>query len=90
MDVGFFIKWYCVVEILSGGMKRKFLVVMVFVVGLRIVILDEFIVGVDFYVWRVIWDLLIKYKKGDYRCRLICFLICYLFIMLKVIVILLL
>lgn len=64
MDVGLFKKCYCVVEILSGGMKRKLFVVMVFVVGLRIIILDEFIVGVDFYVRRVIWDFLIKYKRG--------------------------
>lgn len=70
MDVGLFIKCYCVVEILSGGMKRKFFVVMVFVVGLRIVILDEFIVGVDFYVRRVIWDFFIKYKKGELICVL--------------------
>lgn len=45
-------------------MKWKFFVVMVFVVGFKVVILDEFIVGVDLYVWWGIWDLFFYYKIG--------------------------
>ena len=84
MDVGLPTKRHCAVETLSGGMKRKLSVAMAFAAGSRTVILDEPTAGVDPYARRAIWDLLIKYKKGDHRCRLTCFLTCHLFTMLKV------
>ena len=54
----------CVVDCLSGGMKRKLSVAIAFVAGSRTVILDEPTAGVDPYARRQIWDLLMKYKPG--------------------------
>ena len=72
MDVGLPTKRHCAVETLSGGMKRKLSVAMAFAAGSRTVILDEPTAGVDPYARRAIWDLLIKYKRGEriifYRC----------------------
>ena len=65
MDVGLPTKRHCAVETLSGGMKRKLSVAMAFAAGSRTVILDEPTAGVDPYARRAIWDLLIKYKKGE-------------------------
>lgn len=45
-------------------MKRKLFVAIVFVGYVKIVILDELIVGVDLYFRRFIWELLFKYKEG--------------------------
>ena len=68
MDVGLPTKRHCAVETLSGGMKRKLSVAMAFAAGSRTVILDEPTAGVDPYARRAIWDLLIKYKKGELTC----------------------
>lgn len=65
MDVGLPAKRRCAVETLSGGMKRKLSVAMAFAGDARTVILDEPTAGVDPYARRAIWDLLIKYKKGN-------------------------
>lgn len=53
------------VDHLSGGMKRKLSVAIAFVGGSRTIILDEPTAGVDPFSRRAIWDLLIKYKKGQ-------------------------
>lgn len=50
----------------AGGMQRKLSVAMAFVGGSRVVFLDEPTSGVDPYSRRSIWDLLLKYKKGNY------------------------
>ena len=71
MDVGLPTKRHCAVETLSGGMKRKLSVAMAFAAGSRTVILDEPTAGVDPYARRAIWDLLIKYKKGEPTCAAI-------------------
>ncbi len=64
-DMGLPGKRHCVVDCLSGGMKRKLSVAIAFVAGSRTVILDEPTAGVDPYARRQIWDLLIKYKPGE-------------------------
>ena len=51
---------------LTGGMKRKLSVAIAFVGGSRTVILDEPTAGVDPYARRAIWELLLKFKKGEY------------------------
>ena len=51
---------------LSGGMRRKLSVAIAFVGESKTVILDEPTSGVDPYSRRAIWDLLVKYKKGNY------------------------
>ena len=63
-DIGLPGKRDCVVDCLSGGMKRKLSVAIAFVAGSRTVILDEPTAGVDPYARRQIWDLLMKYKPG--------------------------
>ena len=50
---------------LSGGMRRKLSVAVAFVGESKTVILDEPTSGVDPYSRRAIWDLLVKYKKGN-------------------------
>ena len=50
---------------LSGGMRRKLSVAIAFVGESKTVILDEPTSGVDPYSRRAIWDLLVKYKKGN-------------------------
>lgn len=50
---------------LLGGMQRKLSVAIAFVGGSKIVILDEPTAGVDPYARRGIWELLLKYKKGE-------------------------
>ncbi len=65
VDMGLPGKRHCVVDCLSGGMKRKLSVAIAFVAGSRTVILDEPTAGVDPYARRQIWDLLIKYKPGS-------------------------
>ena len=52
---------------LSGGMKRKLSVAMAFISQSKTVILDEPTSGVDPYSRRSIWDLILKYKKGNDR-----------------------
>ena len=54
---------------LSGGMRRKLSVAIAFVGKSKTVILDEPTSGVDPYSRRAIWDLLVKYKKGNYSLR---------------------
>jgi len=58
-------------------MKRKMSVALAFAAGSRVVILDEPTAGVDPYSRKSIWDLLLKYKKGQLcgfvflsRCKL--------------------
>lgn len=48
-----------------GGMQRKLSVAIAFVGGSKVVILDEPTAGVDPYSRRGIWDLLLKYRKGQ-------------------------
>ncbi|KAM8934426.1 ATP-binding cassette sub-family A member 2 isoform 1-T1 [Pelodytes ibericus] len=57
-------KRHCLVQTLSGGMKRKLSVAIAFVGGSRAIILDEPTAGVDPYARRAIWDLILKYKQG--------------------------
>ncbi|KAM4020093.1 ATP-binding cassette sub-family A member 2 [Anomaloglossus baeobatrachus] len=57
-------KRHCLVQTLSGGMKRKLSVAIAFVGGSKAVILDEPTAGVDPYARRAIWDLILKYKQG--------------------------
>lgn len=49
---------------LSGGMKRKLSVVMSFIGGSKVVILDEPTAGMDPSARRATWDLLLKYRRG--------------------------
>lgn len=58
-------KCHFLVQMLSGGMKRKLSVAIAFVGGSRAVILDEPTAGVDPYARRAIWDLILKYKQGE-------------------------
>lgn len=51
---------------LSGGMQRKLSVALAFVGGSKVVILDEPTAGVDPYARRGIWDLLLKYRQGEF------------------------
>lgn len=60
-------KRHSLVQTLSGGMKRKLSVAIAFVGGSRAVILDEPTAGVDPYARRAIWDLILKYKQGEWR-----------------------
>ncbi|XP_022102575.1 uncharacterized protein LOC110985686 [Acanthaster planci] len=55
---------------LSGGMKRKLSVIIAFLGGSNIVILDEPTSGVDPHARRSIWDLISKNKRG--RTILLC------------------
>lgn len=55
----------CFFVCLSGGMQRKLSVAIAFVGGSKVVVLDEPTAGVDPYSRRGIWDLLLKYRKGD-------------------------
>ena len=59
-------KRHSLVDTLSGGMKRKLSIAVAFVAKSRMVILDEPTAGVDPYARRAIWDLLIKYKQGNF------------------------
>lgn len=59
-------KRHSLVQTLSGGMKRKLSVAIAFVGGSRAVILDEPTAGVDPYARRAIWDLILKYKQGEW------------------------
>lgn len=54
------------VDCLSGGMQRKLSVAIAFVGGSQTVILDEPTAGVDPYARRAIWDLLVKFKRGQF------------------------
>lgn len=47
--------WSC---FFSGGMRCKFFIGIVFIVGFKVLILDEFILGMDVIFRRVIWDFL--------------------------------
>jgi ATP-binding cassette subfamily A (ABC1) protein 3 len=49
---------------LSGGMKRKLSVGIALVGGSTYIMLDEPTSGMDPYVRRITWDLLIRYKEG--------------------------
>lgn len=49
----------------AGGMQRKLSVAIAFVGGSRVVILDEPTAGVDPFSRRSIWELLLKYRKGQ-------------------------
>lgn len=49
-------------------MQRKLSVALAFVGGSKVVILDEPTAGVDPYSRRGIWDLLLKYRQGNYTC----------------------
>ena len=46
-------------------MQRKLSVAIAFVGGSRVVVLDEPTAGVDPYSRRSIWELLLKYRKGQ-------------------------
>lgn len=46
-------------------MQRKLSVAIAFVGGSRVVILDEPTAGIDPYSRRSIWELLLKYRKGQ-------------------------
>lgn len=46
-------------------MQRKLSVAIAFVGGSRVVILDEPTAGVDPFSRRSIWELLLKYRKGQ-------------------------
>lgn len=59
-------KRHSLVQTLSGGMKRKLSVAIAFVGGSRAIILDEPTAGVDPYARRAIWDLILKYKPGEW------------------------
>lgn len=48
-------------------MKRKLLVILAFVGGSKVVVLDEPTAGVDPFSRRCIWDLLLKYRNGELR-----------------------
>lgn len=48
-------------------MQRKLSVAIAFVGGSRVVVLDEPTAGVDPYSRRSIWELLLKYRKGEGR-----------------------
>ena len=50
----------------AGGMQRKLSVAIAFVSDSKVVILDEPTAGVDPCARRSIWELLLKYKKGQY------------------------
>ncbi|XP_029421324.1 ATP-binding cassette sub-family A member 7 isoform X3 [Nannospalax galili] len=63
-DVGLIPKRDTLTHHLSGGMKRKLSVVIAFVGGSRVVILDEPTAGVDPASRRGIWELLLKYREG--------------------------
>uniref|UniRef100_A0A673C6M0 Zgc:172302 n=1 Tax=Sphaeramia orbicularis TaxID=375764 RepID=A0A673C6M0_9TELE len=64
-DVGLLHKRHEQTKNLSGGMKRKLSVAIAFVGGSKVVVLDEPTAGVDPYSRRGIWDLLLKYRKGN-------------------------
>ncbi|XDV17666.1 hypothetical protein PO909_023496 [Leuciscus waleckii] len=64
-DVGLPHKRKDLAKNLSGGMQRKLSVAIAFVGGSNVVILDEPTAGVDPYARRGIWELLLKYKKGN-------------------------
>ncbi|CAG5917952.1 unnamed protein product [Menidia menidia] len=72
-------KRHSLVQTLSGGMKRKLSVAIAFVGGSRAVILDEPTAGVDPYARRAIWDLILKYKRGQRNAGFICVSICSVF-----------
>ena len=55
------------VEALSGGMKRKLSIGVAFISGSRTVILDEPTAGVDPWSRREIWDLILKFKHGQFE-----------------------
>ncbi|XP_051910872.1 phospholipid-transporting ATPase ABCA1-like [Hippocampus zosterae] len=63
-EVGLLCKRHELVKNLSGGMKRKLLVILAFVGGSKVVVLDEPTAGVDPFSRRSIWDLLLKYREG--------------------------
>ena len=65
VDIGLPGKRHCTVDCLSGGMKRKLSVAMAFVGNSNTVILDEPTAGVDPFSRRDIWELILKYKKGE-------------------------
>ena len=46
-------------------MKRKLSIAMAFIGESKFVMLDEPTAGVDPYSRKAIWDLLLKYKKGN-------------------------
>lgn len=52
-------------------MQRKLSVALAFVGGSKVVILDEPTAGVDPYARRGIWDLLLKYRTGNYPTRFV-------------------
>ena len=52
---------------LSGGMKRKLSIAMAFIANSRTIVLDEPTSGVDPYSRKSIWDLILKYKKGNFN-----------------------
>ncbi|XP_071807326.1 uncharacterized protein [Asterias amurensis] len=70
IDVGLQDAAYMKVSSLSGGMKRKLSIVIAFLGGSPVVILDEPTSGVDPHARRSIWDLIIKNKKD--RTILLC------------------
>lgn len=65
-------KRHSLVQTLSGGMKRKLSVAIAFVGGSRAIILDEPTAGVDPYARRAIWDLILKYKPGEWGTARVC------------------
>ena len=56
---------------LSGGMKRKLSIAMAFIANSRTIVLDEPTSGVDPYSRRSIWDLILKYKEGNFNVFLL-------------------
>lgn len=54
-----------------GGMQRKLSVAIAFVGEAKVVVLDEPTSGVDPYSRRSIWDLILKYRSGNFTCYII-------------------
>ncbi len=65
-DTGLREKRFNTIDALSGGMKRKLSIGIAFIGGSQTVILDEPTAGVDPWSRREIWDLILKYKIGQY------------------------
>jgi len=56
---------YSRVSKLSGGQRRRLSVVLAFVGGSRVIILDEPTSGIDPCARRAIWNLILENKDGE-------------------------
>ena len=68
---------------LSGGMKRKLSISIAFIGGSRLVVLDEPTTGVDPCSRRSIWDIVIQHKKGEPNPSLLCTMVHYVKVCVK-------